>query len=106
MITAEKLIEQERELTYPGNQHFDPMSLRPYDGESVSRFQQARETMPELEAGGDTLLDIGSSKGLVCFHYRKAFKHIVGYEINDYLEFAEDVRRYHNIENITFVRGG
>jgi len=100
------LAQREVELTYPGNQHYNIETLKPYGSESVNRFELAKKTMPELLQGGETLLDIGSNKGLMCFGYRHLFDKVVGYEVApEYHQFSEDVRKYHNIDNIKFIHG-
>lgn len=89
-------------LQYPGNQDYDPETLQPDGDVTRKRVALMERNMPELLAGGESLLDIGSSKGFVCFHLRDKFKQIDGYEVSHARGIAEEVRNYHGLDHIGF----
>ena len=52
-------------LKYPGNQQYDPETLDPVGKVTTKRVEVMERAMPQLLAGGRSLLDIGSNKGFV-----------------------------------------
>jgi len=90
-------------LQYPGNQDYDPITLRPSGKKTQKRVELMERNMPQLMAGGESLLDIGSNKGFVCFWLRDKFREIDGYEQSHACQIAEAVRCHHGLEHIRFV---
>lgn len=103
----DELREIEKKLTYPGNQHFDPESLGPYHGETLERILHIKKWIPELE-GGESLLDIGSSKGLIPFYYGRGWNRVVAYEpFSDASDFCQMVLKEHpELKYILHFRNG
>lgn len=94
-MTWDELREAESKLTYPGNQHFDPESLAPYPGETAERVVHVHKWIPEL-IGGESLLDIGSSKGFLPFYYGVGWSRVVAYEpFTACYEFCQSVLKEH-----------
>lgn len=93
-----------RALTYPGNQSFDPVTLEPANDVTKRRVELMRQNMPELFAGGASLLDVGSSKGLVSFLARDAYDEVIGYEVGEHAHaVAEATQRHHGLDHVRFI---
>jgi hypothetical protein len=102
MTISTILKERMAALTYPANQSYNPENFEPL-GVTRERIDLMEKGAPELLEGGDSLLDIGSSKGFMCFHLRNKFKSIDGFEISkEAFEMANEVRDAHGLAHITF----
>ncbi len=102
-MTDDELRAMVAGLQYPGNQDYDPISLEPLGNVTKKRAAIMETNLPELAAGGESLLDIGSSKGFIPFHLRDRYKTIVGVEQSHACGIAEEVRQRHGLDHIRFV---
>jgi len=90
-------------LQYPPYQDYDPVTLEPC-GVTVRRVELMETIMPQVLAGGASLLDVGSSKGFVSFWVRDRYDRVDGYEMGTHAwNIAEAARRYHKLDHVRFV---
>jgi hypothetical protein len=88
---------------YPGNQDYDPETLAPR-GITADRVDVMQRNMPQLLAGGNSLLDVGSNKGFVSLLLRDRYREIDGYEPDPLCYcIAEMTRRHHLIDHVRFI---
>jgi SAM-dependent methyltransferase len=106
-MNKEYLTKEMNEITYPGGQYFDIDTLNPI-GEALKRAELMPKTMPEILEGGDTFLDVGCSKGFMCYHLKDKYKKLVGYDVyGRAINFAKNLSEYHNLnDRLIFIHGG
>ncbi len=91
------------ELNYPDNHRFDVETLKP-TGIMTERINLLKINASQMFEAHDTFLDIGSNKGLICFLLHDRYRLLTGYEpAREICNFADDVRKSKNINNIVFV---
>lgn len=100
--TDSELRAMAAEFTYPANQNYDPVTLSP-SGVTRQRVELMEQNMPQLLAGGGSLLDLGSNKGFIPMLLRDRYDLIVGYERSGACHVAEQVRQHHRADNIQFI---
>ncbi|MDD4980672.1 MAG: class I SAM-dependent methyltransferase [Candidatus Omnitrophica bacterium] len=100
-----QLREELKLLSYPDNHCFDPETLEP-QGKTIHRLEILKNNAPELFAGGQSLLEIGSNKGYFCIKLADKYEKVTGFDkAKEYIDFSIKLAAAHNIKNIDFWHG-